>query len=107
MTQFKNMMQQAQQLQAQMANMQQKLESLEVEATSGGGLVKMRMTGKGEAKSLQIDPSLLKLEEKEVLEDLIVACVNEARAKTESLAAEEMSKLTGNMKLPGGFKLPF
>lgn len=107
MTQFKNMMQQAQQLQAQMASVQQKLETLEVEGISGGGLIKMIITGKGEIKSLQIDPSLLKPEEKEVLEDLIVAAAHDGKSKSETLANEEMAKITGNMKLPGGFKLPF
>lgn len=107
MNQFKNMMQQAQQLQAQMATVQQKLETMEVEGTSGGGLIKVKVTGKGEFKSLWIDPSLMKAEEKEVLEDLIVAAVNDGRTKAEALMGEEMAKVTGNMKLPAGLKLPF
>ncbi|MGL4371910.1 MAG: YbaB/EbfC family nucleoid-associated protein [Alphaproteobacteria bacterium] len=107
MNPFKNVMQQAQVLQAQMAEVQKKLDHLEVEGASGGGLVSVKLTGKGEAKSVSIDASLLIASEKEILEDLLVAAFNDARTKTESLTSSEMAKVTGDLKLPGGLKFPF
>ena len=107
MNPFKNMMQQAQMLQTQMAEAQNKLNELQVEGSSGGGLVHVTLTGKGEAKGVRLDPSLLVASEKEILEDLLVAAINDAKAKVEDMTAAEMGKITGDLKLPPGFKLPF
>jgi hypothetical protein len=102
-----NLMKQAQQMQAKMADMQAKIGEMEVEGASGGGMVKLVMTGKGEARRVTIDPSLLKADEVDMLEDLLVAAINDARAKSESLMQSEMSKLTAGLNLPAGMKLPF
>jgi DNA-binding YbaB/EbfC family protein len=75
--------------------------------SAGGGMVSVTVNGKGEARQVKIDPSLVDPEETEVLEDLIVAAFNDAKAKVEAHVAEEMSKLTGGLNLPGGMKLPF
>jgi DNA-binding YbaB/EbfC family protein len=101
------MMKQAQQMQARMAEMQAKLDQVEVTGTSGGGMVQVTVTGKGEMRRIKIDPSLAVPAEVEVLEDLIMAAANDARAKVEAQLAEEMAKLTGGLKLPPGMKLPF
>ncbi len=102
-----NMMKQAQQLQKKMSDTQEKLNSIEVEGTSGGGLVKVISTAKGEIKRISIDDSLIKPEEKEIAEDLIVAAINDAKQKGEEAAQEEMKDLTGGISLPPGMKLPF
>lgn len=101
------MMKQAQKMQAKMAEVQEKLAALEVEGTSGGGLVKATADGKGTIKGVKIDPTLLDPQEVEVLEDLIAAALHDAQAKADEKAAEEMAKVTGGLKLPGGMKLPF
>ena len=101
------LMKQAQQMQAKMAEMQEQLGQMEVEGAAGGGLVKAVVTGKGEVKKLKLEPSLVDPKEVEVLEDLIVAAINDARGKAETAAAEEMKKLTGGLNLPPGMKLPF
>jgi len=101
------LMKQAQQVQTRMAEMQEKLAATEVEGAAGGGLVHATVTGKGELKRLKIEPSLVDPKEVEVLEDLIVAAVNDARGKIDALAAEEMKKVTGGLPLPPGMKLPF
>jgi DNA-binding YbaB/EbfC family protein len=100
-------MKQAQQLQAKMAEMQEKMGNTLVEGSSGGGMVKATVSGKGELKKLKVDPSLVDANEIEILEDLIVAAVNDARSKSEAQMAEEMSKVTGGLQMPGGMKLPF
>jgi len=100
-------MKQAQQLQKKMAEAQNKLNEIEVEGTSGGGLVKVTATAKGDFKRIFIDNSLLKSEEKEILEDLIIAAINDAKQKGETTAQEEMKSLTGGLPLPPGMKLPF
>ena len=102
-----NMMKQAQQLQQKMAEAQEKLNSIEVEGVSGGGMVKVVSTAKGEVKRITLDESLLKPEDKEITEDLIVAAVNDAKQKGEITAQEEMKSLTGGIPLPPGMKLPF
>ena len=102
-----NMMKQAQQLQKKMSDTQEKLNSIEVEGSSGGGLVKVISTAKGEIKRISIDDSLIKPEEKEIAEDLIVAAINDAKQKGEAAAQEEMKKVTGGISLPPGMKLPF
>ena len=101
------MMKQAQEVQAKMAEMQQRLAEAEVIGSAGGGMVQATLTGKGEMRALRVDPSLLDPGEVEVLEDLIVAAVNDARAKVEEQTAEEMKKLTGGLNLPPGLSLPF
>ena len=101
------LMKQAQAMQARVAEMQEKLESMEVSGASGGGMVRAKVTAKGTVRQIKIDPSLINPGEIEVLEDLIVAALNEARAKADALASEEMQKLTGGIDLPAGLKLPF
>ena len=107
MTDFNNMLKQAQELQKKMADAQKKVEELEAEGTSGGGLVKAKINGKNITTSLSIDDSLISKDEKEILEDLIVAALNDARENVQKKIAEEMSSLTGGLKLPPGMKLPF
>ena len=102
-----NLMRQAQEMQAKMGEMQAKLAEITVDGASGGGLVKATVTGKGELKKLKIDPKLIDPNEIEMLEDLIIAACNDARLKSETMAAEEMKKLTGGLNLPPGMKLPF
>lgn len=101
------MMKQAQALQAKMAEAQAELESLLVDGESGGGLVKLTLSAKGALQNIAIDPSLLKLEEREILEDLIVSAHAQARAKAEEAMAEKMKAVTGGLQLPPGLKLPF
>lgn len=100
------MMKQAQQIQAKMAEMQEQLASTEVTGSAGGGLVQVTLNGKAEARSVQIDPSVADATEIEVLEDLMVAAFNDAKAKVEAHIAERMSELTGGLKLPPGMQLP-
>ena len=107
MTDFNNMLKQAQELQKKMADAQKKVEELEAEGTSGGGLVKVKINGKNITTSLSIDDSLISKDEKEILEDIIVAALNDARENVQTKIAEEMSSLTGGLKLPPGMKLPF
>lgn len=105
-----NMLKQAQQMQARMQEMQSKLEALTVDGAAGGGMVKVTLSGKGDLKRVSIDPSLLAADEREVLEDLLVAAHADAKQKVEATMAEEMQKATAGMNLPnmpGGFKLPF
>jgi len=101
------MMKQAQQMQAKMAELQARLGEMEVDGQSGGGMVQATLSGKGELRRIKIDPSLAKSDEVEVLEDLVVAAVNDARQRADAMVAEEMSKLTGGLQLPPGMKLPF
>jgi DNA-binding YbaB/EbfC family protein len=102
-----NLMKQAQQMQAKMADMQAKMGEIEVEGASGGGMVKVVITAKGEARRLKIDPSLVVPDDVEMLEDLIVAAYNDARVKADGMMQSEMSKLTAGLPLPPGMKLPF
>jgi DNA-binding YbaB/EbfC family protein len=99
---FMGMMKQARTLQARMAEIQSEIAALEVEGSAGGGLVRVLMTGKGEMKRLSIDPSLVKLEEREILEDLIVAAANDARGKVDTALADKMRAATGGLDLPPG-----
>jgi len=101
------MMKQAQQMQAKMAEMQAELETVEMTGASGGGLVQVTVGGKGDLRKIKLDKSLLDPAEVEVLEDLIVAAFNEAKNRVEAHVAEEMAKLTGGLQLPPGMKLPF
>lgn len=101
------MMKQAQEMQTKMSEMQDKLSELEVTGSAGGGMVEFTLTGKHEARNLKIDPTLLTLENAEMLQDLIVAAANDARTKVESKIQQNMSDLTGGLPLPPDFKLPF
>ena len=101
------MMKQVQAMQSRMADMQAKLEQATVTGQSGGGLVKVTLNGKGAMTGLVIDVSLLKPDEKEIIEDLVVAAHTDAKTKSEAMMAEEMKSVTGGMALPPGLKLPF
>ncbi|HXQ49711.1 MAG TPA: YbaB/EbfC family nucleoid-associated protein [Stellaceae bacterium] len=101
------MMKQAQQMQERMAELQAKLAAVEMTGAAGGGMVQVTLNGKGEMRRLKLDKSLVDPNETEVLEDLILAAFNDAKARVESHVAEEMSKLTGGLQLPPGMKLPF
>ncbi|MBL8631444.1 MAG: YbaB/EbfC family nucleoid-associated protein [Rhodospirillaceae bacterium] len=101
------MMQKVQEMQTRMGEMQQKLADLEVAGAAGGGMVNVVVSGKGEMRSIKIDPSLINAAEKDMLEDLIVAAVNDAKAKADATAQAEMGKITGGLPLPPGFKMPF
>jgi nucleoid-associated protein EbfC len=105
MKNFASMMKQAQALQGRMAEMQAEMERARVEGRSGGGLVVLTLNGKGELAGVKIDPSLIKPEEAEILEDLIVAAHADAKAKVERLLQEKMKSLTGGLPLPLGLKL--
>ena len=102
---FLNLAKQATQLQAKMQALQAELDSIEVEGSAGGDLVKVRLTAKGELKGITVDSSLWKLEEREIAEDLIVAAHADARRKAEALLQEKMKQLTGGLPLPPGLKL--
>lgn len=101
------MMKKAQEVQAKLAEAQEELAKLEVEGQSGGGMVKITVTGKGEMKAISLDPSLLKPEEKEMAEDLIIAAFADAKSKADRAAADRMQSLTAGLPLPPGMKLPF
>lgn len=103
MPDFLGMMKQAAQLQSKMQEMQAELGNVEVEGTSGGGLVAVRMTAKMDVKGIKIDPSLIKPEEAEILEDLLVTAHNDARRKAEIAMQEKMQAITGKLGLPPGF----
>jgi nucleoid-associated protein EbfC len=105
MKNFAQMMKQAQELQGRMTEMQAEMTRVECEGRSGGGLVTVILNGKGDMVRLKLDRSLLKPEEGEILEDLIVAAHNDAKAKTEVLIQEKMKTLTGGLPLPPGLKL--
>ena len=107
MNNFNDMMKKAQEMQKKMQEMQDSLSNLEVEGTSGGGIVKIIMNCKNEVKKIDIDPSIIKNDEKEVMEDLIIAALNDAKSKAEEKSQEEMKKLTGGLGLPPGMKMPF
>jgi DNA-binding YbaB/EbfC family protein len=105
MADFLGMMKQAAQLQSKMKAMQDELDHVEVEGVSGGGMVQVRMTAKMEVKAIKIDPSLMKAEEREILEDLVVTACNDARRKAEVAMQEKMQALTGGLGLPPGLGL--
>jgi len=102
---LKKMMKQAQEMQGRLQQMQDDLAALEVEGQSGGGLVKVKVNGKLEAQGLKIDPSLIKPEEAEILEDLIVAAFQDAKRKAEAAVQGKMQEITGGLALPPGLKL--
>ena len=110
MKSMEEMMQAAQQaaetIQNQMNDMQVKLDSIEVEGSAGGGLVKVRATAKGRIIGVSIDDSLMVKEEKNIVEDLVTAAFNDARDKADRVSAEQMKEMQGGMGLPPGFNLP-
>ena len=102
-----NMMKQAKEMQAKFQAMQEEVAELEASGTSGGGMVTVTLSGKGDMRGVKIDPSLLSGEEAEILEDLIVAAHNDAKGKIEQLMAEKTQELTAGLPIPPGMKLPF
>jgi DNA-binding YbaB/EbfC family protein len=107
MKNLNDMMKQVQAMQSRMAEMQAKLEATTVTGQSGGGMVKVTLNGKGAMTALSIDASLFKPDDKEIVEDLIVAAHTDAKNKVEATMAEEMKSVTGGLPLPPGLKLPF
>lgn len=105
MADFLGMMKQAAELQSKMKALQDELEHVEVEGLAGGGLVTVRMTAKMDVKAVRIDASLMKPEEREIVEDLVVTAIGDARRKAEAAMQEKMATLTGGLKLPPGFGL--
>lgn len=99
------LMKQAQSLQQKMADVQAEFDSIEVEGTAGGGTVKVVATAKGQVKAVQIDPSILTPDDKEIVEDLVVAALNDARAKGERVIQDRMADLTKGLPIPPGLKL--
>ena len=107
MNNFNDMMKKAQEMQKKMQEMQDSLSNLEVEGTSGGGMVKIIMNCKNEVKKIDIDPSIIKQHEKAMMEDLIVAALNDAKSKAEEKTQDKMKELSGGLGLPPGMKIPF
>ncbi|MEM9049822.1 MAG: YbaB/EbfC family nucleoid-associated protein [Pseudomonadota bacterium] len=101
------LMKQAQEMQQKMAEAQERLDAIEVEGMAGAGLVRAWVTAKGAVKRVSIDPSLFVADDREVVEDLVVAALREAQEKASDAAAEEMAKVTEGMPMPPGMKLPF
>ena len=107
MVDIMGMMKKAQAMQAKLADAQEELARLDVEGQSGGGMVRITLSGKGEMKAVHLDPSLLTPADKEMAEDLILAAYADARTKADRAAAEKMQSLTAGLPLPPGVKLPF
>jgi DNA-binding YbaB/EbfC family protein len=107
MPDFDEIMKMAQNAQNELQKAQDNLDKIEVEGAAGGGLVKIRATAKGRILLVDIDESLLQPSEKSMVEDLVTAAINDARAKADSAAAGEMQKMQSGLPLPPGFKLPF
>ena len=105
MADFLGLMKQAAELKSKMEAMQAELGHIEVEGTAGGGMVTITLTAKGEMKGVQLDPSLMKPDEKQIVEDLLVAAYADARRKVEALLQDKMKSLTGGLPLPPGFTL--
>ena len=105
MADFLGLMKQASELKSKMEEMHAELDRLEVGGAAGGGLVSITLSGKGDVRGLRIDETLLKPEQKEIIEDLIVAAYADARRKLESTLQEKMQALTGGLPLPPGLKL--
>jgi len=107
MQNLEELMKMAQDAQAKLMQAQEDLDKVEVEGVSGGGLVRIRASAKGRIAAVAIDDSLMAVSEKQMLEDLIAAALNDARAKADAAAQESMQAVTGGMQLPPGFKMPF
>ena len=105
MADFLGMMKQAAELQSKMKALQEELDHIEVDGLAGGGLVTVRMTAKMDVKAIKIDASLMKVEEREVVEDLVVTALGDAKRKAEAAMQDKMATLTGGLKLPPGFGL--
>ena len=101
------MLKQAQELQARMGELQEKLAAMEVTGSAGGGMVTVTVNGKGEARNVTIDPKLMAPGEQAVVEDLVRAAINDAKGKLEQLVRDKMSELSGGLPLPPGLQLPF
>jgi len=101
------LMKQASQMQAKMAEMQARVEAMEVTGESGAGMVRVTLSGKGDLRRVKVDPKLADPAELEMLEDLLVSAHADAKRKLDALLADEMGKVTGGMELPAGLKLPF
>ncbi len=101
------MMKQAKELQSKMQAVQEQIAALEVTGSSGAGLIEVTLSGNGMMKAVKIDPSLVKPDEAEILEDLVLAAHNDARTKLETCTAELAQEMTGGLQLPPGMKLPF
>lgn len=104
---IEDMLAMAQNVQAELAKAQANLDTIEVEGVAGGGLVKVRASAKGRIIAVDIDPSLLAPGEKQMVEDLVAAAINDARTKADAASSAEMAKMTSGLPLPPGFKLPF
>lgn len=102
-----NMMKQAKAMQEKMAGLQEEMAGLSASGQSGGGVVSVTLNGKGEMAALSVDPSLMKEDEKDILEDLVIAAHNDAKAKLELMMQEKTQELTAGLNLPGGMKFPF
>ena len=107
MPDFDEILKMAQNAQAELMKAQEGLDQIEVEGISGGGLVRIRASAKGRIISVNIDESLFQPSEKQMVEDLVAAAINDARAKADQAAQQEMSKMTAGLPLPPGFKMPF
>jgi len=107
MPDFDEIMKMAQNAQNELQKAQDNLDKIEVEGAAGGGMVKIRATAKGRILGVELDESLLQPSEKTMIEDLVAAAINDARAKADSAAAQEMQKMQSTLPLPPGFKLPF
>lgn len=107
MKDFSDMMKQAASMQKKMQEAQESLAAIEAEGVAGAGLVRVMMNGKGYARSVSVDSAMFAEDEREVLEDLITAAINDAKAKIEAAAAEKMKEMTAGLPLPPGMKLPF
>lgn len=107
MTNIAQMMQKAQEMKTKMAEMQQKVMDMDISGESGAGMVNVVMNGRGELRSLKLEPGIVDPSDVEVLEDLIVAAVNDARKKAENLIAQETSRIMEELGLPSNMDLPF
>lgn len=104
---IQKMMKQAQEMQRKLAEMQSTIEAMEMQGTAGGGAVNLTLNGKGHLLSLKLDASVVNADDKEMLEDLIIAAHNDAKTKLDAAAADGMGQVTGGLNLPAGLKLPF
>lgn len=104
---LQKMMKQAQQMQQNVADAQARIEAHEFNGAAGSGMVKVRINGKNRLLGVQIDASLMKADEKDMLEDLLIAAFNDARDQVDTMQSDEMNKITGGLNLPPGMKLPF
>lgn len=107
MQDFDDLMKMAQQAQEQLLKSQEALDHVEVEGVAGGGMVKVRATAKGHVRQVEIDDSLFQPGEKQMVEDLVAAAFNDARAKADQMSQDALRQATGNLPLPPGFKMPF